>query len=335
MRTRLVAMLAVILTLASMGMVQLAVAAGADPGDVSAYRGHVGEVMTFTVTGTREGRVWGNGIYTDDSTLAKAAVHAGALRPGQTGDVTVRILGPQQSFLGWTAHGITSMSYGYWDGSFQFVGQGTNVGIGSRPDPGDVSAYRGHVGESMTFAVTGTASGRLWGHVIYTDDSTLAKAAVHAGLLRPGQTGDVTVRILGPQQSFQSWTAHGITSKSYGFWDGSFEFVGGGLGADGYNPVLPNPVNLVNFRHQVGDRLTFLLNGSAHQGLWGTDIYTDDSDLNTAAVHAGLLKLGETGKVTVEIMPGRASYEGSTRNGVTSRSYGPWLGSYRFIGVTK
>jgi len=63
--------------------------------------------------------------------------------------------------------------------------------------------------------------------------------------------------------------------------------------------------------------------------LWGTDVYTDDSSLATAAVHAGVLHRGETGIVKVQILPGRSQYEGTSRHGVVSRSYGAWGGSYR------
>ena len=37
------------------------------------------------------------------------------------------------------------------------------------------------------------------------------------------------------------------------------------------------------------------------------------------------------GNVTIEIRPGQSSYTGSTRNGVTTDSYGPWDGSYEVV----
>ena len=58
-------------------------------------------------------------------------------------------------------------------------------------------------------------------------------------------------------------------------------------------------------------------------------VYTDDSHLGTAAVHAGVLKEGEWGIVEVTILPGRASFTGSTQHGVTSDDFGPFDGSYR------
>ncbi len=54
-------------------------------------------------------------------------------------------------------------------------------------DPGNLTAYRDRVGQTFYFDVTGATAGTVWGNVIYTDDSALAAAAVHAGVLAPGQ----------------------------------------------------------------------------------------------------------------------------------------------------
>ncbi len=94
--------------------------------------------------------------------------------------------------------------------------------------------------------------------------------------------------------------------------------------------VQPDPGNLTAYRGKVGQTFRFLVTGSTSGSVWGTDVYTDDSHLATAAVHAGVLREGEKGVVTVTILPGRASYEGSTRFGVTSKSYGAWSGSFQF-----
>jgi hypothetical protein len=110
-----------------------------DPGNMNSLMGQIGKVHVFRVTGAAGGGgggmiagpggiVWGGGgfawgtdIYTLDSTLAVAAVHAGVLKPGQTGVVRVKILGPQATFTGSTRHGVTSMGFGPYNGAFQFV----------------------------------------------------------------------------------------------------------------------------------------------------------------------------------------------------------------------
>ena len=67
------------------------------------------------------------------------------------------------------------------------------------------------------------------------------------------------------------------------------------------------------------------------EDVYGTDLYTDDTSVCSAAVHAGLITVATGGDVTIEIRPGAASYTGSTRHGVTSQDYDSWSGSYVFV----
>ena len=94
--------------------------------------------------------------------------------------------------------------------------------------------------------------------------------------------------------------------------------------------VPPAPSNLVTYRDKVGQTFQFTLTGTLTGSVWGTDIYTDDSTLACAAVHAGVVLPGQTKIVTVKILTGQSKYQGSVRNGVTSSSYGIWPGSYSF-----
>lgn len=63
---------------------------------------------------------------------------------------------------------------------------------------------------------------------------------------------------------------------------------------------------------------------------WGTDVYTSNSSIAVAALHAGLISTGG-GVVTLEIRAGQDSYLGSTRNGVVSNPYVNWPRSFSFI----
>lgn len=75
-------------------------------------------------------------------------------------------------------------------------------------------------------------------------------------------------------------------------------------------------------RGRNGERFTYFcaaLGGGGMGGIWGTDIYTDDSAICAAAVHAGVITMAG-GAVTVEIMAGQASYQSTNRNGVSSNS---------------
>ena len=92
-----------------------------DPGSLTGYQDKVGKLFAFKVTGAISGAVWGSDVYTSDSTLATAAVHAGVLEVGKTGTVKVRIVAPPPSFTGSTAHGVTTLPYGPYPGAFQII----------------------------------------------------------------------------------------------------------------------------------------------------------------------------------------------------------------------
>lgn len=93
--------------------------------------------------------------------------------------------------------------------------------------------------------------------------------------------------------------------------------------------VLPDPGRLTGFGAMIGKTLYFRVTGAIGGTIWGTDTYTADSPLATAAVHAGAVKLGKTGIVKVTIVAGLPAHVGSVRNGVSSSSYGMYSFSYR------
>lgn len=80
---------------------------------------------------------------------------------------------------------------------------------------------------------------------------------------------------------------------------------------------------------EPGQSLQFTVTGDSRGPVWGTDVYTIDSRLPAAAVHAGLLAVGETGVVTVRIVESPAEHAASTRHGVTSGRWGSYRASYR------
>src|SRR5205807_2155099 len=76
--------------------------------------------------------------------------------------------------------------------------------VNAQPDPGTMTGFRAEVGKSFVFQVTGSDSGSIWGSDVYTDDSNLATAAVHAGIIPVGQQGVVKVTVLPGQESYTS-----------------------------------------------------------------------------------------------------------------------------------
>jgi hypothetical protein len=69
----------------------------------------------------------------------------------------------------------------------------------------------------------------------------------------------------------------------------------------------------------------------ANGGGWGTDIYTNDSNIPGMAVHAGIIAIGQTKEVYIKVVEGQNNYPGTTRNGISTSEWGGWDLSYQFV----
>jgi thiol-disulfide isomerase/thioredoxin len=70
------------------------------------------------------------------------------------------------------------------------------------------------IGDQVTIRVTGQIDGRICGDAIYTTDSVLGAAAVHAGLARPGESRWVKVWIVPSPSRFPAAAANGVQSET-------------------------------------------------------------------------------------------------------------------------
>jgi hypothetical protein len=96
----------------------------------------------------------------------------------------------------------------------------SNVKI--EPDPGSPTAVAGQIGMVYYYRVTGIANGALWGSDVYTSDSSIATAAVHSGILKPGETGIVKVLIVLTPNMFEGTSRNGVNSRPYGQYPGAY-----------------------------------------------------------------------------------------------------------------
>ncbi|MDG2002500.1 MAG: LCCL domain-containing protein [Novosphingobium sp.] len=234
--------------------------------------------------------------------------------------------------------------------------------------PANATAYEGS-GRTITCRCDRymTSSDSVWGTGTYTEDSKICPAAVHAGVIGSGG-GQVTFMMVGGQSSYQASSRNGVSSSSYGSWGGSYRFRGGsssggassdlsvgqGVSSSGssggqtasnanFNGVCPSDMTAMRgqkspFRGQKWAGLTCSCSAAAAAeggSVWGTDVYTDDSNICRAASHAGVIGpsgggVPWGGYIGVRVAPGQSSYTGTTRNGITTSSYGSWHGSFRF-----
>jgi hypothetical protein len=97
--------------------------------------------------------------------------------------------------------------------------------------------------------------------------------------------------------------------------------------------ILPDPGSLTQYNGQFGSKHLFRVTGNINGTVWGTGVHTTDSNLATAAVHGGALKLGETGVVKVEIIASPAQFTGSAKNGITTHNYSQYPAAYKVTRV--
>lgn len=67
--------------------------------------------------------------------------------------------------------------------------------------------------------------------------------------------------------------------------------------------------------------------GKTNGAVWGSGPYTDDSDLGVAAVHAGLIEVGQTATIEFYDIAYYQSFPGSSANGITTANWNSgWCG---------
>jgi hypothetical protein len=95
--------------------------------------------------------------------------------------------------------------------------------------------------------------------------------------------------------------------------------------------VRSDPGTLTEFSAADAGRTALIeVVGRTDGSVWGTDVYTADSRLAVAAVHAGVVREGERGLVRVVIVDGAdRTFTGSERNGVVAFDYANYPVAYR------
>lgn len=180
------------------------------------------------------GTVWGTDVYTDDSAVCPALIHAGVVPP-TGGKALVTFVGGQASYPASTRHGVTTVSYPSWGRSFYAQSIDEN-GRPTSPVPGIAGAGQARLSCDQTGNdLEGVSGGRVdvicpadcagvgsvWGTDVYTADSVICSAAVHAGVI-PAGGGRARWILGGAGESFAGSTRNGVTTDSYEAYDSSF-----------------------------------------------------------------------------------------------------------------
>lgn len=284
------------------------------------------------------GAAWGHDEYTADSSICTAAAHAGFLTVRDGGTVTVEGLSGARRFGASSRNGIVTYAYGPYRQSFAFLIDGRQrLTQADRPLPLTWQTPASVLADvDAPFAVLcppSSTTGTARGDGDYTTDSSVCTAALHAGEVTLAGGGEATIEHRPGRRLFGGSRRSGVTTHPYGAAKTSFAVL-----VNGEPPAVPaeTPILWETTASLLGEtageryQLRCPASGAFH-AVWGTDVYSIDSSICTAAVHAGRIDMTEGGVITVETRTGRSSFVGTIRGGVTSAPWGAVSRSFAFV----
>jgi hypothetical protein len=180
--------------------------------------GYTSLVCACPAAATAAGSVWGSDVYTDDSAICRAALHAGMIGAGG-GRIWVRAAPGRDSYPALDRNGVASGTWGSWARSIAFapVDQADEAALHPGPALCPENAAGRGAGETLTCSCTAeaAAAGLVWGTGPYTADSAICRAALHAGAIR-GAGGVVHLTLVAGQNRYRANQRHGVTTA---IWD--------------------------------------------------------------------------------------------------------------------
>ncbi len=180
-----------------------------------------------------KGSVWGSQLYTTDSDLCRAAQHAGLLSSLRSW-VDIQPASGCAFYTGSKANGVQTSSWGPYQSSFFFPKKGRpSCPIlkegGVCPAQFNMLPKEQAVMGFLCRCPPEAIGGMVWGNQIYTTDSSLCRAARHAGVI-DHKGGLVKVKAALGCRFYQGSTRFGIKTAPWGPYASSFFFPGYGTG---------------------------------------------------------------------------------------------------------
>jgi hypothetical protein len=233
--------------------------------------------------------VWGNQVYTDDSNICLAAIHDGRVSTSG-GRVTVWAAPGQARYSSATRNGITSWDYQDFEGSIRFTPPGARY----KERPGSETPEDRRLAPAGPGGTPPPAPSRRIERAKPVEDETAVRRS------RPYKASPVG-------HDFPAARRAPMATSDC--------------------PEIGRPLRGTTAPLTCGcpavDREML---GTS---VWGSGVYTDDSNICLAAIHDGRVSLSG-GTVTVWSTRGRRIYNSATRNGITSWAYQDFDGSFQF-----
>ncbi|XP_077974364.1 uncharacterized protein LOC120347949 isoform X1 [Styela clava] len=278
-------------------------------------------------------KVWGDGVYTSDSPLCAAAIHNGYLKESLGGIITVHKVQAKATYSAANRNGIQSFEYGKWS-SASVIFQRPCVEV--EPMYPVTCETRANFMVDDAFTVVCPAgcdmnidNNEVWGTGVYTDDSYICGAAIHDGRLNADVGGQIMVGKIPGMSTYAGSTQNTIESKSKGKWRKSITFEDAVLQhTSTFTITCDVEANMI-----MDEEYSVICPPGCEEEterVWGNDIYTEDSFICAAAIHAGKINVGEGGRVSVVTTEAK-NFESTTRNGIQSKPYDKEAKAWKFV----
>ena len=228
---------------------------------------------------------------------------------------------------GWTVvqDGGSGVSF---QGSLRFSYQSGTVSQTVDASPGETLNLSFIVDNSLTNSVGQGVISDTWTATLSSDSASPASATVTRSVAHDPENFSLSIVI--PQGATNATIT--FSGMDNGYWAGHY-----GPSIDNVNlSITPAPLPFTPRNNGCGPYQAFTVTGSSGGAIWGSNPYTDDSTFSTAAVHAGLIDVGETAIIEPYLVDNYPSYEGSTANGVSTSAWNSgWCGYYiRILGTS-
>lgn len=215
-----------------------------------------------------------------------------------------------------------------FNGSLQFSYETGEVFQSIPVTPGEIINFSFVVNNSTTNSIGQGAVSDTWTATLSSDSPSPASATVTRSISHNLENFSLSITI--PEGATTATiTFSGIDN---GYWAGHY-----GPSIDNVNlSITPAPLPFTPGNNGCGPYQAFTVTGTSGGAIWGSNPYTDDSTFSSAAVHAGLIDVGETAIIEPYLVDNYPSYVGSTANGVSTYDWGSnWCGYYiRILGTS-
>jgi len=205
--------------------------------DARQLKGNAGDLLQVSCpAGCDKGQTtWGTGVYSANSPICRAGIHAGAI-PATGGTLTVKLEAGRPAYRGSEHNGIKSSDFNDYDRSYAVVVAGAvpaplPAAADGRPtiEAGcsfDGRQLKGNDGDSFQVSCpAGCDKGQTtWGTGVYSANSPICRAGIHAGAI-PATGGTLTVKLEAGRPAYRGSEQHGIKSSDFNQYDRSYSVV--------------------------------------------------------------------------------------------------------------